>query len=75
MQSRAQHVSVARKGERGGSQEVYSPPVPQIPRAQVFLNFILGIWSGADVRIVLSAAIAATALRGSRVPRRACFCA
>ena len=59
-----------RGGESGG---VHTPPAPQIPRAQVFLNFILIIWSGTDVEIVLSAAISATALRGSRVLRRACF--
>ena len=54
---------------------MHTPPAPQIPRAQVFLNFILDIWSGTDVEIVLNAAIAATALRaaGSRaVPAFAC---
>ena len=59
-----------RGGESGG---VHTPPAPQIPRAQVFLNFILIIWSGTDVEIVLSALIAATAPGCSRVLRRACF--
>ena len=60
----------AKGGESGG---VHTPPAPQIPRAQVFLNFILMIWSGTDIEIVLSAAIAATAPGCSRVLRRACF--
>ena len=59
-----------RGGESGG---VHTPPAPQIPRAQVFLNFILVNWSGTDVEIDLSAAIAATAPGCSRPLHRACF--
>ena len=52
---------------------MHTPPAPQIPRAQVFLNFILDIWSGTDVKIDAIAAIAASAHGCSRVLRRACF--
>ena len=51
---------------------MHTPPSPQ-PPSQVFLNFILVNWSGTDVEIALSAAIAATAPGCSRPLHRACF--
>ena len=49
-----------RGGESGG---VHTPPAPQIPRAQVFADFALDLWSGTDVEFAASAAISASTMR------------
>ena len=50
------------KGQDGGGVYTSSDPPPPCP--QVFLNFLIGIWSGADVEIATTAASAAPAAAG-----------
>ena len=63
----------AQKGSDGGGVYTSSDPPPPCP--QVFLNFPIGFWSGADVEIAATAATAASAAAEVGLVRWALFVA
>ena len=66
------HRASCAKGQDGGGVNTSSDPAPPLPTG-VFLNFLVGIWSGTDVEIaVIGPTVASAAAAGAfSLPSRA----